>query len=401
MTPHLSEEQVASYRNRSLAAAELIRASKHIAECEGCRARVASASELYTGVEAFRAVLESEAAVPAHLTYDEIAAYVDHRLAKEETEEIEQHARECGSCAAALAELETLQRDMAAPANLPGWRARVSEIWREVSACKAGMVLAGAAACAALVLVVVRKSVPEAPPLNASAAHQQIQQPAGIRDGKRIIATAPGGAVTGLDDLPARLRASVERALTAKQIEAPAELAVLTGKRGVLLGSQATPSGVELLGPMGVVVEEQTPTIRWKPVAGAEYRVSIYNDHFEEMAKSPWIRESEWQVANALARGARYSWQLGVREKGAEFTVPAPPAPEARFRVLSAAGEAEINRLKAIDPGAHLVLGIEYAQLGLLDEAESELLMAHEQSPDSSVVAALARSAARLRNTKP
>ncbi len=401
MTPHLTEEQVASYRGRSLAAGELIQASQHIAQCEGCRARVATASELYTGVEALRAVLESEAAVPAHLTYNEMAAYVDQRLAEEETEGIERHARECGECAAALGEFETLRREMAAPAKLPGWRERVSEIWREMSAWKAGIALAGVAACATFMLMVVRRPAPEAIRQDARASHQQTQQAAGIRDGKRTIAEAPGGNLTGLDDLPASLRASVERALAAQQVEAPAELADLWGKRGVLLGSPTASPGVELVGPMGVVEETQRPTMRWKPIAGAEYRVSIYNGHFEEVATSPWIREPEWQVANPLARGARYSWQLSVREKGVEFTAPAPPAPEARFRVLSAAGEAEINQLKANDPGGHLVLGLEYARFGALDEAAGELQQAQEQNPDSSVVAALARSAARLRNPKP
>jgi anti-sigma factor RsiW len=401
MTPHLNEGQVASFRNRSLAAAELIQVSQHIVECEVCRARVVSAGELYAGVEAVRAILDSEAAVPAHLTYNEIAAYVDHRLADEETGEFEQHVRECGSCAAALAELEVLRRDMAAPVKGPGWFARVSGIWREAFAWKAGMVLAGAAACAALVLVAVRKPAPEAYSLDASAPHQHMQQPAGIRDGKRVIATSPAGIVTGLDDLPARLRASVARAITARQIEVPAELADLSRKRGVLLGSPTPAPRAELIGPMGIVVETPRPTLHWKPVAGAEYQVSLFNDRFEEVAASPWIREADWQAPNVLVRGARYSWQLSVREKGAEFTVPTPPAPEARFRILSAAAEAEITQLKAADPDAHLVLGIEYAQLGLLDEAETELQQAHQRNPDSPAVAALLASVAHMRNPKP
>lgn len=401
MTPHLNEAQVASYRNRSLAAADLIRVSQHIAECEACRARVASAAELYAGVEALRAIFESQAAAPAHLTYNEMAAYVDQRLAEEDGEEVEQHVRECRSCAADLAELERLRRDMPVPAKGPGWFARISEIWREAFVWKAGMVLAGAAACAALVLVAVRKPAPEVHPLTASALHQQIQQLAGIRDGRRLIATLPGGMVTGLGDLPAGLRASVARAITAQQIEIPAELADLPRKRSVLLGSPTPASGVELVGPMGIVVETQRPAFHWKPAAGAQYQVSVYNDQFEEVATSKWIRQADWQVPNALVRGARYSWQLSVRQKGAEFTVPVPPAPEARFRILSAAGEAQITQLKAADHDAHLVLGIEYAQLGVLDEAESELHKARELNPNSSTVAALLASVARMRNPNP
>ena len=401
MTPHLSEEQVALYRNRSLAAAELLRASEHLAECETCRARITSRSELYAGVEAFRAILDEEAANPPHLTYHEMAAYVDRQLARDVAAQVEKHVQECRSCGAELTEIEAVRREVEGSEKLPGWFERVSGLWRETFAWKGAFALAGAAACALLVLLVVRKPIPETLKQQASARPTQTGQVAGIQDGKRFIAIAPGGTVTGLDDLPVSLRASLAQAITTQKIELPAGLAELAGKSSVLLGPSAAPSDVELMGPVGIVVETERPTLRWKPIAHAEYRVSVYSDNYEEAATSGWLHGAEWQVGKALKRGARYSWQLSVRHNGTEFTVPAPPAPEARFKVLDAAGEAEIAQLKTVSMNSHMLLGIRYAQLGALDESERELRQAHEQSPDSATVSALLSGVERLRITTP
>jgi anti-sigma factor RsiW len=389
MTPHLSEEQVVLYRSRSLAAADLLTVSHHLAECEACRDRIATPIELYTEMEGFRAVLDVEAFNP-HLTYDEITEYVDGRLAGEDAAEIEKHVRNCASCAAELTGIEALRRELEVPGKSSGWFDRITSLWREAFAWKGVFALAGVAACALLVLVVVRKPVSKEPNQQAAAPSHQTVSP-----------TAPGGTSAELNRLPGALRAALAAAITSQQIERPTVLDDLSGKRGVLLGSSPTPPGVELLAPLAIVVESQKPTLRWKPIAGAEYKVSVYSDGYNEIATGAWTGDAEWQVPKALQRGARYSWQISVRQNGAEFTVPVPPAPEARFRVLDAVGEAEIAQLKTSGTDSHLLLGIRYAQLGALDDAERELREAREQSPDSSTVAALLSSVERLRITKP
>lgn len=392
MTPHLSEEQVALYRGRALAAAELLRASEHIAECEMCRERIASPNDLYAGVEAMHAVLAAEAVEPGHLEYHEIAAYVDRQLTDDEAGQVEIHARECASCAATLAEIEALKREIEVGETSPGGFQRILRFWRETLGWKGSFLFAGAAACALLALLVVRHPAPRTPPPSQTAE---------IKDGKRVIAIGAGGVVTGLDDLPPADRALLARAITTQQIELPAVLADLAGKRGVLLGASTPASGVDLLGPLGVVVETERPVFTWKPVAGAEYRISIYGGNYEQAAASGWIRATEWQVPRPLQRGARYSWQLNVRGQGAEFTVPSPPAPEARFRILGASEEADIAQLKASGRDSHLLLGIRYAQAGVLDDAELELRAARDQNPESPAVAALLASVEQMRNPKP
>jgi len=397
MTPHLSEEQVALYRDRALAAAELLLASRHIAECEACRARIASAANLYTQAEAFRNIMAAEANPPGHPAYDELAAYVDQQLDGEELEEIRLHLRGCEACAASVAEFEAVRREIGTAHALQSWIVRIGEFWRERVGWRGAFMLAGAAACATLAFFVFRAPADRRMAAPAQPERAGAQPPAGIHDGKRLIAVGADGTVAGLDGLPDSVRTVVAAAIRAQHIEVPAVLADLAGRTGVLLGESTQASGVDLLGPLGTVVETQRPLFRWKPAAGGEYRVTVYRDTYEEVAASAWTRGGEWQVPKRLERGGLYIWQLRVRRDGTEFVVPAPPQPEARFRVLGDADEAEMAQLKASAGDSHLVLGVRYAQDGVLDQAEEELRRAREQNPSSSAVSALLASVEHMR----
>jgi len=55
------------------------------------------------------------------------------------------------------------------------------------------------------------------------------------------------------------------------------------------------------------------------------------------------------------------------------ITAPQPPEPEARFLVLDALTLERIEETRRRTSRSHLVLGILYAEAGLLDDAEREL----------------------------
>jgi len=390
MTPHLSEEQVASYRDRSLAAAQLLQVSQHLAECQACRSQVASESEIYTGIAAFRLPLLS--AADNHLAYAEIAAYAGRELDAEHAAAVDLHVRTCRSCAAGLAAVQSVRQEMQPESR---WFARL----RQDFAWKGAFALAGAAACALLLFMVFHRPAPEMPVQQARAPQHAPLQSALIHDGSRTIGLDANGAVTGLEDLPPALRSSLTAAISRQRLEPPAILADLSRSRGVLMGPTEHQSGVELVAPLGIVVESQQPVLRWKPVPGAGYQASVFAEGFNEVAASGWITDSEWQVTKPLSRGKQYSWQLNVRRAGREFTVPSPPAPEARFRVLDAAGESDIARIKSGADG-HFLLGIAYARVGALDDAARELKLAREQNPESSAVAAIAAGLEQLRTAR-
>lgn len=400
MTAHLSKDQIAKYRERSLASAELLDISEHLAGCEECRARIAAPLELASSVRILKAGLQADPA-SAHLSYEELEAYVDGTRTRRDQAAVKAHTRSCRSCAADLEELQALRRELSAAAPARKQEGRRREFWTTLLGWRGGLVLAGAAACAVLAVVLVRtpasrnSTVARVNPPTAPAASGS-----GIRDGARVIALA-GGGIQGLDRLGEPYRAVVERALTEKRIEPAVSLADLAANRGVLLGAPGTPDRGKLLEPLGTVVEDQRPTLRWQPLAAATYRVSVYDSAYNVVAGSGWLSAPEWQVPKPLPRGMRYSWQLDIRQNGAEFLVPVPPAPEARFRILATADEAEIARARSEWGDSHLVLGLLYARAGLLQEAEQELQALRQQNPQSEEVAGLLASVEQLRAGAP
>jgi Flp pilus assembly protein TadD len=73
-----------------------------------------------------------------------------------------------------------------------------------------------------------------------------------------------------------------------------------------------------------------------------------------------------------------------------------PPAGEARFAVLD---EKQAGRIQAVRNGehrSHLLLGVLYAQAGLVPEARVELRKLEVENPDSAVVKRLLAGVAGL-----
>ena len=110
------------------------------------------------------------------------------------------------------------------------------------------------------------------------------------------------------------------------------------------LGPFLRPDGTTLTAPIGTFVLDDRPTFRWRPHDGATgYRVEVYDTSFDRVADSGWITTAEWTPPAALTRGETYLWQLTVRSSAGDVTMPKPPAPEARFAIVSASEAARLE----------------------------------------------------------
>ncbi len=101
MSRHVTTEQIAQYRAKSMAPGELLALDRHIAQCEECRnqlADTASVSKLFAG-------LAETTNTPEHLSYDQMADHVDRKSTEPDREIVESHAELCSRCAAELADL--------------------------------------------------------------------------------------------------------------------------------------------------------------------------------------------------------------------------------------------------------------------------------------------------------
>ena len=147
--------------------------------------------------------------------------------------------------------------------------------------------------------------------------------------------------------------------------------------------------------------------------------MSIYDEDFARVAQSPELSSEEWKCDRPLARGKTYTWQVSALTAPAgsgttpaegggastspgrggaaatapgAITVPAAPAPPARFVVLTRQQADELARTRESHPDMHLVLAMAYARAGVRDAAERELRALQRDNPDAAIVRTLLAS---------
>jgi anti-sigma factor RsiW len=416
MSEHLSAEHVARYGRRATSPAELLAVDDHVATCETCRQRLSETHDLQAALRSLRADLAEAKTKPEHLSYEQLAAYLDDQLNDVDREIVDAHAEICSQCAAELHDLKAFKPTTEIPPPVPGptlWD-RFVAVWRVPGYVAA---TAGVAVLVSISVITVsfqRQVVGLRSQLSQlQQANNALQKQAAtvselqaqvVQLRQAFAATVPSSSTTvspTLEALPLVYQQTVKRALSAQRVETPPVLAALIGKRATLLGGSGEGVPFALLSPVATVVETARPTFRWQPLAGAtSYVVTVYDSNFNPVESSRSLARTEWRVSRVLERGAIYSWQVTALKNGKEITSPAPPAPEAKFEVLEEGKARELERVERSHASFHLILGILYADAGLLDEAERQLRSVPDGSPDSSVARSLLRSLRALRRPK-
>ena len=93
-----------------------------------------------------------------------------------------------------------------------------------------------------------------------------------------------------------------------------------------------------------------------------------------------------------LERGRIYTWQVRATRKGDEVLMPPPAAPEAKFKVVDTAKAEELSQIRRSHARSHLILGLAYANAGLLEDSARELRKLVAANPKSSVARSLLHS---------
>jgi anti-sigma factor RsiW len=222
--------------------------------------------------------------------------------------------------------------------------------------------------------------------------------PVALRDPAGELRLDPAAGLVRLDPLPA----AVTHAVRTGAVELPALLGNLIGTEGMLRGPAAM-GRFELQAPVGTVVMADRPLFTWRPAEGATHYVVTVSDAAgaKELLKSPPLTETRWRPERPLSRGQTFSWEVSALRDGDEISsVPQPPAPEARFRLLDAEKARELEAARKAHAGSHLTLGVLYAGAGLLDDAERELAALAAANPESALARGLLESV-RARRSPP
>ena len=423
---HLSPDERERYRQRRTTPRELLELDAHLASCTACSEELLPADRLRAGVAALRAQLETDpAAEEDHPSHQDVAAHVDRRLETIDAEVVESHLAACPPCAEDVEDLRALGRALAAGEGAGGphrrrWPPRAA-LW---AAGLAAVALLGAGALTASLRNQVaaleaeqrrlldadralRHDRDDSPPRRASwprVSRRRRRRPTAIppRPGPSRTARAgspSGGMDTSRGWAPCLLRKSAGsgRRWPPGASQVPADLGDLIGGPGSLRGP-VEGTGLDPLEPLGTVVESDRPAFRWRPLMGAlGYVVAVYDSRLDKVAESPTLTTTEWQPALSLRRGLAYSWQITAKGDGHERTAPAPPAPEARFKVLEQEQVGALARARRRVPRSHLLLGMQYAAAGLLDDAERELRALVSVDPGSRLARELLESLRSVR----
>lgn len=437
LSGHLSAQQIRGYRQRSLAAAEVVIVGDHLALCAACRKELSSADQLRRAFVALSTDLLAAAnQEPAHLPPDLMAAYVDMQLDEVNRVIADSHLALCAECQTDMLDLRRLRTVLTgvpdqdeASSSPPPRRNKLATLrrwptpWVAVQAALIVLFLVWVA------IIPLRRRVtelkgqvselqqrnnsleeklssltePQVQAAESGRANGGSSSPSAPRvalnDGGALVTLDTQGRLVGLKPLPQPYEELVRTVLTDQRVKAPPLVAELAGKRGVLMGSAAGGEGFSLVSPLGTTLETDRPTFAWRPLSGARsYSVTIYNSASQQVAASPRISETEWTPPHPLERGSLYAWEVTAVKDGKEFIAPIPPAPQAKFKVLEETKLGELTHARQMYRGSHLILGILFAQAGLMDEAEQELKGLVAANPDSVTARNLLRSAKALRN---
>lgn len=398
MSEHLMPAQVERYRAGKLSAAELQTIDEHIGRCEACRDLL---TQQLGNLEDSQAALLAEwpdmlagvGAETEHLSYEQAAAYVERGSDTEAFQEIERHLNQCAECNERVQNLIAFREEAEASEIPERPQVRPSTFWHRLLSFRLPRLtlpqLVPAAAAAVLIIG-----------LGVWFLSTSTQAPLALNDGGGRVILDERGRIITPRDVPSAYQEMMKGALGTRRVKRPSELASLLGVAGRLRSASSEDIPFELIAPLGTVIENQRPTLRWQPLRGAtSYSVTV-TDRENVVATSPPLSGSEWTLPEPLSRGVIYTWQVTALKDGERVTSPPPPAPEARFKILEQDKTQELELARKKYPGMHLLLGNLYAEAGLLDEAEKEFQLLLAANPQSPVAAGLLESVRLARDAK-
>jgi hypothetical protein len=359
-------------------------------------------------------ILDIDPAASQHLTYDMFEAYVDGRVDDVDREIVDTHIVDCGECSYELNELLKLRDRGLESITSPTRSAEPGRM--QTLDLPRWLIFAIPAAAAVLIAIIVWSMLPWQPverieiaevpqssnaptpaihtgELGNSAVNSNTDENANDGPSKPVLTLIDGsgkieidvnGNLTGLKD--PGMESAVRAALKDQSIEVSAIAKQLRPKSQVLMGNSSPGVPFALTGPVGKVVETDRPHFTWRPLNEAEsYTVAVFDAAFNKVAESPPLQQTMWTPSAKLKRGTIYQWQVTAVKGGEEIKSPVMPAPEAKFKVIDGASANQLAAAKR-SGGSHLVLGILYANAGILDDAEREFQALAKQNPNSTVV---------------
>jgi hypothetical protein len=427
LTQHLSTLQIKQLCVSALPEDELAAAAVHTADCRSCDQRFIEELRRQRGPVPFNFTLEPEFWFRnEHLDFDQLVGLAENTFDEETREIINIHLSTCESCREDVRSFLAFRKTTAGEINVSYGPTHYEShddmrgapwVWQRLPspplyAVAAIVLLAVAVLIGAIALS--RRSGP----LQANKQEQingdserssnitptpgpSVEDPtkvAILKDAGGEVTIDRDGRVTGLNEVSDKSRQYVARAVLSEQI-APSEVfRRLSGEQSGLRGNDDGPKGFRLLYPVRRVITEARPVFRWESLAGvSSYRVYVLDQDGNHVSQSEELSptQTQWEAPASLRRGQIFSWVVTALVDGKKVVSPAASAPEIKFAVLSTTNFQELSQLKKSN--SHLALGVFYARVGLLNEAEREFDSLIELNPQSELPRKLLQSVRTIR----
>jgi hypothetical protein len=415
MTQHVSKSINKRFCVRALPVEELATIAEHLDTCSTCLDQFTKTLQSRRGSAPLKFTLAPEFWIRnEHVDYEQLVRLSDSRMHASEREIIDLHLKVCGSCTEDVRSFIDLREQIAPelesfydqgvhePKRRPSWVTwRRGLAWRPIYA--AALVLMGIGLVIGAAFLLKRRAdnlqakQPPTPNVNLGAPGQtptpysraanspsapatpnewSVEIPnspaIALNDRTGIVTVDKSGKLAGLDDVSAPTREEIAKVLLSERIEQPAILKELGGQVGTLRGSKNT-QPFRLSSPSRTVIVTDQPTLKWEKAPGASaYRVYVNDQAGHAVARSEDLpsERKEWILPKPLERGAIYIWTVVAVVDGKEIVSPDPSTPEMKFQVLSARNLQQLQKLKKTR--SHLALGVFYAHVGMVAEAQPE-----------------------------
>lgn len=407
---------------------EAAAAAVHMAGCQDCHQRFVAELNHQRGSIPFSFTLDPEFWFrDDHVDFDLLVGLADETLDQDTQEIIGIHLKTCEMCREDVRSFLAFRKASAGEMNVSYARPDYESIQNPLPAASRWQGLTRPSyAIAAVVLLVLAVLVgvialnKRSSPLEASKNDQantgaerhadvspsrspdkvstpstavDSAQVAKLNDGGGEVTIDRSGRVTGLDNVSETSRQYIARAALSEQIQPADVLRRLSAQQSGLRGDGNNGKAIKLLYPSRRVVTEDKPTFKWESLSGVtSYRVYVLDANADQVAQSGELppTQTQWKPPTSLRRGQIFSWVMTALIDGKEIVSPSASAPEVKFAILSGNDLNELNQLKKSD--SHFALGVFYARVGLVTEAEREFQKLIQLNPQSELPRKLLQS---------
>lgn len=356
MSEHVTPEAVQRLENGDAGPDETLSILRHLSDCADCRRFASPAGE---DAVQLRSVFADALREPAeHLSYNsEIVAYVQGSLGPAERELVESHIEECDRCRIDLEDIASIEL----PAVTRGVR-----VWQIAAAILVPLI------GAALLWVAVKRPAPRSEVSGAPSHH--------------TIASDTGPAYKDPE-----WTALVSTALAEGRLPKSPRLLALRDESGRIRGGET--AMLAKLDPAGKVIDSVRPRFRWSSSVTEGGVLTVFDEDGKELARSPRLRRSDWVCDRSLQRGQTYVWQVNLTlDGGRRVVLPAPPAPTARFHIITEQEHSSLLTAARWYPDDHILLAVLYARSGMEEESKQQLLLAAHAKHSPSVERLIAKT---------